>query len=92
MGIHFDADLASSGFAASKLAFQMLCGRAPMQVVNDEGHCCGKSVQLEKTVCPAGLFGFRTSDQLWRYCYSGARVFHRWHAAGGWESDQWNWN
>lgn len=86
MDIHFDADLASSGFATSKLAFQVLCGRASMQVGSDEGHCCGKSVQLEKTFCPAGLFGFRTSDQLWHY--SGARVFHRWHAAGGWESAQ----
>jgi len=66
MGIHFDAELASSEFGASKLAFQVQCERALMQVAdgNDEGHCYGKSVQLGKTFCPADLFGFRTSDQL----------------------------
>jgi len=85
MGMHFDADLASSGFGTSKLTFQVRYGCVLMQVADgsDEGHCCGKGVQLDETFCPAGLFDFRTSDQLWHYCYSSARVFHRWHAAGG---------
>lgn len=66
MGMHSDADLASSGFEMLKPTFQVRCRRALMQVAdgNDEGHCYGKGVQLEETFCPAGLFGFRTSDQL----------------------------
>jgi hypothetical protein len=88
MGIHFDADLALSGFVTLKLALEVRCRRASIQVGNDESHCCGKSVQLEKAFCHAGLFGFRISDQLRYYCYSGVRVFHRWHAAGDWKSAQ----